>query len=40
MKFAVIALIANASAIRLGDAPDPMPSTVAFSYSDSTGASV
>ena len=40
MKFAVIALIANVSAIRLGDAPDPMPSAEAFSYSDSYGAKI
>merc|ERR1711939_760566 len=33
-SFAVIALIANASAVRLGDAPDPMPSASAFSYNE------
>ena len=33
-SIAVIALIANASAIRLGDAPDPMPSAAAFSYNE------
>ena len=33
-SFAVIALIANASAVRLGDAPDPMPSAAAFSYNE------
>merc|ERR1711934_727090 len=33
-SFAVIALIANASAVRIGDAPDPMPSAAAFSYNE------
>jgi len=33
-SFAVIALIANVSAIRLGDAPDPMTSAAAFSYNE------
>jgi hypothetical protein len=33
-SFAVIALIANVSAIRLGDAPDPMTSSAAFSYNE------
>merc|ERR1712167_116560 len=33
-SFAVFALIANVSAIRLGDAPDPMPSAQAFSYNE------
>jgi len=33
-SFAVIALLANVSAIKLMDGPDPMPSAAAFSYNE------
>ena len=33
-SFAIIALLANVSAVKLRDAPDPMPSQNAFSYNE------
>ena len=35
-SFAVIALLANVSAIKLRDAPDPMPSAQAFSHNNTS----